>query len=87
MFKFIYSINMLHTFVDQFVRSLIDHYERISLYMKSFFTEIRMHVYHFLCPRFPKFSRIYKVSLHESLALSKLISTLSQMKQRYYLNV
>ena len=32
MFKLIHRINM-HTFVYQFERSVIDHYERISLYI------------------------------------------------------
>ena len=35
----------MHTFVYQFERFVIDHYERISLY-----TEIRLHVYHFYGP-------------------------------------
>ena len=46
MFTLIYSINM-HTFIYQFERSVIDHYEGISLYKKSFCTEIRLRVYHF----------------------------------------
>ena len=50
MFKLIYSMN-IHTFEYQFERPVIDHYERISLYTKSFFTEIRLHVYHSYGPR------------------------------------
>ena len=45
----IYSIKM-HTFLYQFERSVVDHYEQISLYTKSFCTEIRLHVCHFYGP-------------------------------------
>ena len=53
----IYSINM-HTTVYQFWRfvyhneqSVIDHYARISLYTLSFWTKIRLHVYHLSWPQ------------------------------------
>ena len=53
MFALIHSIRM-HTFVFNlyvYQRSVIDHYEIISLYTKSFCTEIRLHACHFLWPQ------------------------------------
>ena len=82
MFKLIYSINM-HTFVYQFEQSVIDHYERISLYTKSFCTEIRLCVYHFLWPPNAKGIYIWRAygcpyRRRHTFRVAKMVSSKSQ---------
>ena len=85
MFKLIYSINM-HTFVYQFERSVIDHYERISLYTKSFCTEIRLHVYHFLWPRFSSM-HLSQYFLIQSISIVKVRKKKFISKLRLYIHI
>ena len=51
----------MHTFVYQIEQSVIEHFERISLYTKSFYTEIRLYVYLIMAPCFDDVRGIHSI--------------------------
>ena len=81
MFKLIYSINM-HTIVYQFEQSVIDHYERISLYTKSIWYSCIM-IDHGLFMMIYKPSKLIYSSVHIDRVYHFIRDHFSRARERF----